>query len=334
MDGTRQTVAVSNTRHNTEGDIVGDVIEFRILGPVGAWANGHPLPVTAAKQKALLAAGLLAAGHMVSVDRLVDAVWGELAPATAPGVIKTYVSALRRVMHRWEAAPVIVTRPPGYLFHVERGALDLHLFESLVADGRRAASADRPADASRALESALRLWQGPALGGIGGPLLQAEAARLEELRRTAVEDRIAADLALGRAASVLPELVGLVGADPMRERLRGQLMVALTRLGRRADALSVYQQGRVLMREDLGLDPGPELQRLHQAILTGHETAPPERIVVSAHPAQLPPDAGELIGRDAVTGTIRAALRAATATGRATVAISGMAGVGKPKPGL
>lgn len=307
-------------------------VEFRILGPVGAWVNGRPLPVTAAKQRALLAAGLLTAGHIISVNRLMDAIWGEAVPATAPGLIKTYVCALRRVMHRPGAAPVILTRPPGYLFHVESGALDLHQFESLVADGRRAASADRPAEASRVLGAALELWQGPALGGLGESFLRAEAARLEELRRTAIEDRIAADLALGSTATVLPELVGLVAADPMRERLRGQLMVALTRLGRRADALSVYQRGRVLLREDLGLDPSPELQRLHQAILTGGETALPERITVSmppVRPAQLPPDTGNLVGRDAVAKTIRTALRAATAGRATTVAISGMPGVGK-----
>ena len=313
---------------------MGDFIEFRILGPVGAWVDGRPLPLAAAKQQALLAAGLLTAGRIVSVDRLVDAVWGDETPATAPALIKSYVSALRRVVHRRGSAPVILTRPPGYVFHVEPGTLDLHHFEALVAEGRRAVSADRPAEASRALQSALRLWHGPALGGLGGSHLRAEAARLEELRRAAVEDRIAADLALGRAAGVLPELVGLVAAEPMRERLRGQLMVALARLGRQADALSVYQQGRALLRDDFGLDPGPELQRLHQAILTGHLTAPPERIVVSAppaYPAQLPPDTGDLTGRDAIVRTIRVALRAAaTVAGPATtVAISGMAGVGK-----
>jgi DNA-binding SARP family transcriptional activator len=312
---------------------MGRFVEFRLLGPVGAWVDGSPLPVAAAKQQALLAAGLLTAGRTISVDRLVSAVWGDDAPATAPDLVKSYVSALRRVVHRPGTAPVILTRPPGYLFQVGPDALDLHHFEALVSEGRRAAAAGQPADASRALQSALQLWHGPALGGLGGALLQAEAARLEELRQAVVEDRIAADLALGRAAGVLPELVGLVAAEPLRERLRGQLMVALARLGRQADALAVYQQGRALLRDDFGLDPGPELQRLHHAILTGQETVEPPRVTGGGwmRPAQLPPDPGELSGRDADARTVGAALRTAAAgAGSAmTLAISGMAGVGK-----
>ncbi|HZN18546.1 MAG TPA: AfsR/SARP family transcriptional regulator, partial [Micromonosporaceae bacterium] len=301
---------------------------------MGAWIDGRPLPVAAAKQQALLAAGLVSANRIVPVGRLVDAIWGDDAPPTAPALVKSYVSALRRVVHRRELAPIILTRPPGYLFRIERGALDLHHFESLVAEGRRAASADRPADASRAFQSALQLWHGPALGGLGGAGLRAEAVRLEELRRAAVEEQIAADLALGRAASVLPELVGLVAADPLRERLRGQLMVALAHLGRQADALSVYHEGRVLLRDDYGLDPGPELQRLHQKILSGQHSAPLERIAVSvprARPAQLPPQPGELTGRGPAVRAVVTALRAAVTDARpsAPIAVSGMPGVGK-----
>ncbi|GAA4708405.1 AfsR/SARP family transcriptional regulator [Phytohabitans rumicis] len=309
-----------------------EIVQFRILGPVSAWVDGRQLALPAAKQQALLAAGLLSTGRTVPVYRFVDALWDGAAPATAPGLIKSYVSALRRVLHLRGAAPVILTRPPGYLFQVGPGALDLHQFESLVAEGRRAGSAGRPEDASRALQSALQLWQGPALGGLGGSYLLAEGERLEELRRAAVEDRIAADLALGRAAAVLPELIGLVAADPLRERLRGQLMVALARVGRQADALDVYRRGRTLLNENFGLDPGPELQRLHQAVLTGRETAQPERISARpACPAQLPPDTIDLTGRDAVVEAVRVALRDAATVGGAatTIAISGIAGVGK-----
>jgi hypothetical protein len=238
-------------------------------------------------------------------------------------------------VHRPGTPPVILTRPPGYVFQVAPGALDLHRFEAYVAQGRSAASDGRPIDAGRAYASALALWRGPALGGLGGPCLQAEAARLEELRLGVLEDRIAADLELDGAGRVLPELVGLVTAEPTRERLRGQLMVALARLGRQAEALEVYRRGRALMRDSFGLDPGPELQRLHQAILTGAEAARSERpgratsSIRCAQPAQLPPDVGELIGRRAEVETVGTVLRAAASGAVATVAISGMPGVGK-----
>ena len=170
-----------------------------------------------------------------------------------------YVSQLRKALGR----DLILTQPPGYLIRVSDGELDLHRFERLVATART----EEPAQAARLLREGLALWRGAPLAELSDSFAPAERARLEEQRLAALEQRIQADLALGRHAELVPELEGLVREHPLRERLRGQLMLALYRCGRQADALEVYRSGRRLLDEELGLKPDDELQRLERAIL-------------------------------------------------------------------
>lgn len=315
-------------------------MEFRILGSTEVWIGGRQLALTAAKQRALLATILLDAGRPVPVSRLMDAIWGDDQPASAGAVIQTYVSSLRRLLHRAGAPEVIVTHPSGYLIRVAPEQLDLCRFEALVEAGRAAADDGRDHEAAEALRAALAQWRGPALDGHDTPLMRGEALRLDEMRLVALEERIAADLRLGRLEPLVGELVGLVAGHPLRERLRGQLMLTLYRLGRQADALQVYQDGRQRLVEDLGLDPGPELRQLHQRILVADPTldqpATPEPVELAEPtpkpapapaPSQLPPAPTDLTGREAEVDRLRAALGSSDTT--PVCMIFGKAGTGK-----
>jgi DNA-binding SARP family transcriptional activator/glutamine cyclotransferase len=238
-------------------------MEFRILGPLEALEDGHQVPLGGSKQRALLASLLLHANQVVSRDRLIDELWGASPPETAPTALQGYVSQLRKALGR----DGIVTRPPGYVIRVGDGELDLDRFEQLVA----AARAEEPAQAARLLREGLALWRGAPLAELSDTFAPAERRRLEEQRLAALEHRIHADLALGQHAALVPELEGLVRQQPLRERLRGQLMLALYRCGRQADALEVYRSGRRQL-DELGLQPDAELQRLEKAILN-HDPA-------------------------------------------------------------
>jgi DNA-binding SARP family transcriptional activator len=240
-------------------------MEFRILGPLEVYAAGQTVPLGGAKQRALLAVLLLNANHVVSVDRLIDELWGDRPPATAAHTIQVYVSQLRKAL---AAEDVLVTRSPGYLLRAEAGSLDLHRFESMLEDGRRALGEGDPDAAARRLREALGLWRGDALADFSfEPFAQAAIGRLEDLRLAAVEDRIEADLALGRHADVIGELDALIHTHPLRERPRAQAMLALYRAGRQAEALQAYQDARRVLVEELGIDPSPALQELEKAIL-------------------------------------------------------------------
>jgi DNA-binding SARP family transcriptional activator/outer membrane protein assembly factor BamB len=234
-------------------------MEFRILGPLEVREEGRALRLGGSKQRALLACLLLHPNEVVSRDRLIDELWGGSPPDTAPTALQVYVSQLRKALGR----DLIVTRPPGYLVRVSDGELDLHRFERLVV----AARTEEPVDAARLLREGLALWRGAPLAELSDSFAPADRARLEEQRQAALEQRIQADLALGRHAELVPELEGVVRKQPLRERLRGQLMLALYRCGRQADALEVYRSGRRLLGEELGLEPDDELQRLEKAIL-------------------------------------------------------------------
>ncbi len=234
-------------------------MEFRILGSLEVRENGHTVPLGGAKQRALLASLLLRANEVVSRDRLVDELWGASPPATAATALQVYVSQLRKALGR----ELILTQPPGYLVRVGDGELDLHRFEWLVTTAR----AEEPAEAARLVRQALALWRGAPLAELGDSFARAERARLEEQRLAALEQRIDAELALGHHAALVPELEGLVREQPLRERRRAQLMLALYRCGRQADALEVFRTGRRSLDEELGLEPGAELQRLEKAIL-------------------------------------------------------------------
>ena len=247
-------------------------MEFRILGPLEVLEEGHSLALAAGKQRALLAILLLRANEVVSSDELIDGLWGERPPASAAKSIQIYVSQLRKIIggHVDEAGlnGILITRPHGYELRVEPGELDLHRFDRLVQEGRDALEAAQPADAAAKLREALSLWRGPPLADFTyEPFARPEIARLEEIRLVALEDRIEADLALGRHANVIGELEAQVTKHPFRERLRGQLMLALYRSGRQAEALELYQQTRRLLRDELGLEPSPALQELERAIL-------------------------------------------------------------------
>ena len=211
-------------------------MEFRILGPLEVADGAAVVPLAGVKQRALLALLLLSANQVVSSDRLIDELWPGQGPESARAALQVRVSQLRKALGDGGAA--IITRPPGYLVRVGRDELDLHRFERLVGEADEA----EPSGAAAKLREALALWQGPPLADIAyEPFAQHAIRRLEELHVAAFEKRIDADLALGRHADLIAELESLVGEHPLRERLRIQLMLALYRCGRQADALAVYQ---------------------------------------------------------------------------------------------
>jgi DNA-binding SARP family transcriptional activator/streptogramin lyase len=241
-----------------------DAIEFRILGPLEASRRGQPLELGVGKQRALLVLLLLRAGEVVSTDRLIDALWGERPPPSALNSVHIYVSQLRKALGNGR----LETHGRGYLLALEPEQLDLGRFERLLVDGRGLLAAGEADRAAEGLRAALGLWRGPALSDVAfEPFAQAEIARLEELRLAALEERIEADLVLGRHAELVPELEGLVREHPLRERLRAQLMLALYRSGRQSEALDAYQQARRLLSTELGLEPGRTLRELEAAIL-------------------------------------------------------------------
>jgi YVTN family beta-propeller protein len=252
------------------------VVEFRILGAFEVAQDGQPLALGGAQQRSVLALLVLHRGEVLSTDRLVDELWGERAPATAHKTVQVYVWNLRRAL----GDGVIVTRGRGYVLIVQAPQVDVGRFEALVGEGRRALGEGDPGRASVLLGAALALWRGEPLADFAyEPFAQGEIARLEEARLAALEDRIEADLALGRHAALVAELEGLVAANPLRERLRGQLMLALYRSGRQADALENYRKARRELIDELGIEPGPGLQELEGAILA-HDPAlkaPPQR---------------------------------------------------------
>lgn len=234
--------------------------------------NGREVALGGTRQRSLLAVLLVRANEVVSTDRLVDELWAERPPDTAATALHGLVSQLRKVLEpeRGPGAPgaVLVTRPPGYLLRADLGTVDAARFEQLLADGRGLLDAGDPGRAAGRLREALGLWRGPALSGADEtPTTHAEAMRLDELRLEALEERIDADLALGRGHELVPELAALVDREPLRERLRGQLMLALYRSGRQADALALYQETRITFSARLGIEPSPRLRELEKAML-------------------------------------------------------------------
>jgi YVTN family beta-propeller protein len=239
-------------------------VEFAILGPLEARDDGRRLKLGGPKQRAVLAMLLLDANRPISRDRLIDGLWGEAPPPSAAHTLDDYVSRLRRAV----GGERIERRPAGYLIRVEPGELDLERFEALLEQGRSAAAAGDAARASAVLGQALGLWRGRALADLENePFAASESERLEERRLLAVEVRIDAELALGRGGELVGELEQLVAEHPFRERLLGQVMLALYRAGRRADALAAYQACRRRFAQELGLEPSSELRALERQIL-------------------------------------------------------------------
>jgi DNA-binding SARP family transcriptional activator len=242
------------------------------------------------KQRALLALLLLEAGRAVSTDRLIDALWGEHPPRTAPTSLQNLVSQLRKLL----GAELLVTKPPGYLLRIDPSQLDVNRAQTLLEEAK-AASADQRA---AKLRDALALWRGAPLEEFAfEEFARGEITRLEELRLTLLEERLDADIEAGQAGAVVGELETLVGEHPLRERFREQLMLALYRAGRQAEALEAFQQGRRVLVEELGIDPSPRLQQLHAAILRQELNLEPAR----AAPAQ---DHFEDVARTVLEGRV------------------------------
>jgi DNA-binding SARP family transcriptional activator len=234
--------------------------DFRILGPLEVSTASDAVPLGGQKQRAVLAVLLLHANRVVSVDRLLDAVWGEQPPRTAPTSLQNFVSQLRKAL----GPEVLETKPPGYRLRARAGEIDLERFQLAIA----AAEFLEPVERAAKLREALSWWRGPALADFAfESFAQPHIAHLEELRLATLEERVEADLASGRHHELVGELEGLVDEHPMRERLRGQYMLALYRSGRQAEALETYQQARRALVEELGIDPSPALQQLHASIL-------------------------------------------------------------------
>ncbi|MEJ3747524.1 BTAD domain-containing putative transcriptional regulator [Actinomycetes bacterium KLBMP 9797] len=249
-------------------------MEFRILGPLEVIADGGPVALGGRRRRTLLAVLLAHPGQVIALEYLIDAVWDEQPPATARRQVQNDVSALRRLLGDGAAgrANTIVAEGRGYRAVPRPGELDSQVFADEVARALALADAGQLAEAVAGLRSALGRWHGPALMGLDGRVVEAAAARLEEQRLTAIEHRFDLELRLGRDAEVVGDLAELVAANPLRERLVEQLMLALHRAGRQADAVQVYHRLRHQLADELGLDPGPTLRQQYAAILANEAT--------------------------------------------------------------
>jgi DNA-binding SARP family transcriptional activator len=247
------------------------MLEFRILGPLEVWDGERSLELGAPRQRALLALLAIHVGEVVPSERLITYLWGETPPPTATTSLQNAVSQLRKVL----GADAVETRAPGYSLKAGPDAVDARRFEQLVLEARSA----EPERRAGLVTEALRLWRGPPLADFPyETFAQTEAARLEELRLTAVEERIEAELELGAAAELVGELEAIVRENPLRERPRGQLMLALYRSGRQAEALQAYQDARRMLIEELGIEPTPALQELHASILRQESALQPQAV--------------------------------------------------------
>jgi DNA-binding SARP family transcriptional activator/tetratricopeptide (TPR) repeat protein len=308
-----------------------DVLKVRLLGPVAAYCSDGPIPLGGSKPRAILAALVLERGRVVPASRLVDVVWPDDPPDSARALVQTYVSSLRKSFARHGFPNVIDTQPPGYRVRLDGATVDADVFTDLVTEGQERARAGDCGQAAELFQNAISLCHGPALSGLDGSPLAAEGRRLDELLLFAQSERFDAELSLGRLDH-LAELSGLVSRHPANERLRGQLMLTLYRLGRQADALACYREGRAALIDELGVEPGQQLQTLHNAILCGdsellHAAAPTEKAQPGwVVPAQIPPATADFTGRGQERDSLVAALRGGTP---GTHVVAGPGGSGK-----
>ena len=335
---------------------------FGVLGPLRAWRGDGEVDLGPVQQRVVLAVLLLQAGHPISRQRLISAVWGDAPPARSVNLIQRHVSRLRRVLGTGEDSPDapfrLVWTDAGYLLTVPVGAVDLGVFQHELGRARAARAAGDLREAAAALHAALRLWRGPVCDGLSSPLLDAQRDRLAETRISVIEERADLDLALGQHADLIAELRDLLAEHPLRERLHGLLMLALYRAGRQADALTAYLDARRLLREDLGVEPAEPLQRLHQQILAADPELAPDPAPDGARdaardgardgardagapgdpgarpgrplPAQLPHRIPDFTGRDAELGRLDALVtRDDPGADIVITVITGTAGVGK-----
>ncbi|HUQ55399.1 AfsR/SARP family transcriptional regulator [Lentzea sp.] len=304
-------------------------LRVSLLGELAATLDGQELTLGPPRQRAVLAVLALRANHVVSRSELIDAVWGDEPPASADNGIHTYVAGLRRLFEpgRASRAPssVLLSTDSGYLLRLPPGSSDAALFRTHLDEAGRLR--DEPAEAIAAFDLALGLWRGIALDGVPGPFAAVERARLAELRLTAVEQRAVLMLSVGREAEVAAELTTLVSAHPLRERLHGLLMSALYSSGRQAEALAVFADLRRLLVDELGIEPGPELRRLHEQLLVGRHDPQPEPAAPTLVPVQLPHEIRDFTGREKELAKLAEVVPHDHSP--ALVVITGTGGVGK-----
>jgi DNA-binding SARP family transcriptional activator len=315
-------------------------MRFHVLGPLEVEADDGPVALGGPKERLLLAHLLARPNQVVSVEALVQGLWGEQPPPTAAKTLQSHVKRLRRVLEpgraRGAVGEVLVTRQPGYLLRVAPGALDAARFEELTDKARRALADGAAPAAGAMLREALGLWQGQAFEEfLDTDVGAAESDRLAELRLVAQEDRIEADLQVGRHRELVAELEGLVRDQPLRERLWAQLLLALYRAGRQADALLAYQRARSVLVEELGIDPGAELRRLHAAVLAqdpGLELQPTGDVAAARElPEALQAVGPAFVGRAAEVAWLRAAWTRAIDGRGGVVLVAGGPGLGKTR---
>ena len=243
-------------------------LQFGVLGPLEVWRDGEPVRLGGERQRALLALLLVQANELVRVETLVQELFGERQSVGAVHAVQVAVSRLRALLEKCDEHPVLETRPGGYVLSIAPEQLDAAQFERMLSDGRGLLAAGDAVSAAARLRAALGCWRGSPLADITGvELVQSEIRRLEELRMLAVMERIDADLAVSDGDQLIADLEPLIAADPLQERLRGQLMLALYRVGRQTDALAVYPEVSGLLRDELGLEPGRALKELERSIL-------------------------------------------------------------------